>query len=95
MKQIRILILIKTGWRELRRMTRPKLIAPLRIGSMTVEEEKIVNIASYFILFMFLLVVGTFLMTLFVPDLMTALTATASCINNIGPGLAGVGSMEH
>ncbi len=95
MKQIRILILIKTGWRELRRLTRPKLIAPLRVGSMTVEEDKIINIVAYFILFMLLFALGSFLMTLFVPDLVTAFASTAACINNIGPGLNGVGSIEH
>ena len=95
MKQIRMLILIKTGWRELRRMTRPKLIAPLRLGTMTVEEDKIINIASFASLFILLFAAGTFLMTLFVPDLETALSATAACIHNIGPGLSGVGSIEH
>lgn len=95
MKQIRILILIKAGWRELRKLTRPKLIAPLRMGKMAVEEEKITNIASFFILFMMLFVVGTLLMTFFVPDFVTALSSTAACINNIGPGLNGVSSIEH
>ncbi|MCP4570216.1 MAG: TrkH family potassium uptake protein [FCB group bacterium] len=94
-KQVRIMILIKAGWRELRKLTRPKLVAPLRVGKMTIEEEKISNIASFFILFMMLFVVGTLLMTLFVPDFVTAISSTAACINNIGPGLNGVGSIEH
>jgi len=94
-KQIRIMILIKTGWRELRKLTRPKLIAPLRVGTEPLEEDKITNIASFFILFILLFVAGTVLMTLFVPDLITSISATASCINNIGPGLNGVGSVEH
>lgn len=95
MKQIRMLILMKTGWRELRRMSRPKLIAPLRIGNITMEEDKIINIASFAVLFLLLFVTGTLLLTLFIPDLETALSATAACINNIGPGLSGVGSIEH
>jgi trk system potassium uptake protein TrkH len=95
MKQIRMLILMKTGWRELRRMSRPKLIAPLRIGTITMEEDKIINIASFAVLFLLLFVTGTLLLTLFIPDLETALSATAACINNIGPGLSGVGSTEH
>ncbi len=95
MKQIRILILVKNGWRELRKLTRPNLIAPLRIGDMSVEETKIANIASFFILFMLLFAVASLIMTLFVPDLMTAISATVACINNIGPGLNGVGSIEN
>ncbi len=95
MKQIRVMILIKTGWRELRKLTLPRLVAPLKIGGQALEEQKITNIASFFILFMMLFVVGSILMTFFVPDLMTAISSTAACINNIGPGLNGVGSIEH
>lgn len=95
MKQIRILVLIKAGWRELRKLTQPRLVAPLKIGGEALEEPKIANIASFFILFMMLFVVGSILMTFFVPDLVTAISSTAACINNIGPGLNGVGSAEH
>ena len=34
-------------------------------------------------------------MTLFVPDLETAFTASIAAIGNIGPGLAGVGATEN
>jgi trk system potassium uptake protein TrkH len=95
MKQIRILVLIKAGWRELRKLTRPRLVAPLKIGGEALEEPKIANIMAFFILFMMLFVAGSILMTLFVPDFMTAIGSTAACINNIGPGLNGVGSIEH
>ncbi len=94
-KQIRMLVLIKAGWRELRKLTQPRLIAPLRIGDMTIEEHRIANIAAFFILFMLLFVVGSVLMTFFIPDLITSAAATAACINNIGPGLSAVGSVEH
>ncbi len=95
MKQVRVLILIKAGWRELRRLTRPRLIAPLRMGGVTVEEDKIANIAAFFILFILLFVAASLLMTMFVPDLLTSISATAACINNIGPGLNGVGAIEN
>ncbi len=95
MKQIRIMVLVKAGWRELRLLTQPKLIAPLRIGETPLEENKIANITMFFILFMLLFVVSALLLTFYVPDLMTAISASASCINNIGPGLNGVGSVEH
>ena len=95
MKQIRILILVKNGWRELKKLTRPNLIAPLKLGDMTIEEHRIANIASFFILFMLLFGAASLIMTLFVPDLVTAISSTSACINNIGPGLNGVGTIEH
>ena len=95
MKQIRILVLIKAGWRELRKLTQPRLVAPLKIGGEALEESKIANIAAFFILFMMLFAASSLLLTLFIPDLITAAAATAACINNIGPGLAAVGSVEN
>jgi len=95
MKQIRVLVLIKAGWRELRKLTQPRLVAPLKIGGEALEESKIANIAAFFILFMILFAASSLLLTLFIPDLITAAAATAACINNIGPGLAAVGSVEN
>ncbi len=94
-KQIRILVLIKAGWRELRKLTRPRLVAPLKVGPTALDEQKIGNIAAFFILFMMLFVLASILMSIFMPDLITSISATAACINNIGPGLSGVGSVEH
>jgi trk system potassium uptake protein TrkH len=95
MKMIRIIITTKTGWRILRKLTKPKLISPVRLGEQAIDENTVTNIVSYFILFMILFVIGSLLMSLFIPDLVTSATAVAACINNIGPGLNGVGSIEH
>lgn len=95
MKMVRIMVVLKAAGRELRKMSKPRLIAPLKIGGVTVEEVKVINILTFFILFMGLFVISALLLSLFVPDLVTAITATSATIGNIGPGLAGVGSMEH
>jgi trk system potassium uptake protein TrkH len=53
------------------------------------------NIVSFFILFLSLSILSSLLLTFFVPDLVTAFTAVVACLANIGPGLAGVGSIEN
>jgi trk system potassium uptake protein TrkH len=95
MKMVRIMVVLKTAGRELRKMSKPRLIAPLKIGDAAVNESTVINIAAFFILFMTLFVASALLLTLFVPDLVTAVTAAAATIGNIGPGLAGVGPTEH
>jgi len=95
MKIIRIMVVLKAGWRELIKMTKPHLVAPLKIGQASMEEDRVINIGGFFILFMTSFVVGTILMTMFVPDLTTAFSSVVATLGNIGPGLNGVGSTQN
>ena len=94
MKMIRVLINLKAGWREIIKMARPRIIRPVKVGGTPVEELRVGNIVSFFILFLALTIFSALLMTFFVPDLVTAFTSVVACLANIGPGLAGVGSIE-
>lgn len=91
MKMVRVKVILKTVWRELKTMISPHAIAPLKIGGMSMEEKQVVSIAAFFALYMATFVVGTCLMILFVPDLITALSAVIATLGNVGPGLNGVG----
>lgn len=93
-KVIRILITAKAGWRELRRIVRPRLVAPLKIAGEALPERMIANVIGFFVLFCALFVLGSLLMALFTDDLVTAVSAVAATIGNIGPGLAGVGATQ-
>ncbi len=95
MKMIRIMIVGRTAFNELRKLTQPRLVAPVKIGHETVDEPRIVNVTSFFILFVGLFIITAVLMTLFVPDLTTAIACSAATIGNIGPGLAGIGAAEN
>jgi trk system potassium uptake protein TrkH len=92
---IRVMVILKAGWRELKKMVRPHLMAPLKISGTSIEEERVVNIAAFFILFVSLFVLCALLMTLFTPDLVTAISASAATLGNIGPGLNGIGSTQN
>ncbi|MFC1572016.1 TrkH family potassium uptake protein [Candidatus Eisenbacteria bacterium] len=94
MKMIRILVVLKAAWRELKKVVRPHLISPLKIGRRAVPEDKVANILGFFLLFIGLFVVCSLVMTLFVPDMTTAVTSVAATIGNIGPGLSGIGSTQ-
>ena len=94
-KMIRIMIVGRVAFNELRKLTQPRLVAPVKIGNQTIDESRIINVVSFFILFVVLFLVTALLMTLFVPDLTTALVCSAATIANIGPGLAGIGAVEN
>jgi len=95
MKMVRIMIVFKVAINILRKLTQPKLVAPIKLGDQVVDDDRIINIVSFFILFTGLFVLTAILMTLFVPDLVTALACSIATIGNIGPGLAGVGAIEN
>jgi len=94
MKIIRIIVVLKTGWRELKKMVRPHLVAPLKVGGASMDEQRVLNIGAFFMLSMAVFVVCALIMTLFVPDLLTAVSTVVASLWNIGPGLNGVGSTQ-
>jgi trk system potassium uptake protein TrkH len=91
-KQIRLLLLIKQGMREITRLVHPSAQIPVRVGSKSVPSRVVEAVWGFFALYvasftaMYLLLASTGL------DLMTSFSAVAACINNLGPGLAGVGA---
>lgn len=95
MKMVRIMIVFKLAINILRKLTQPRLVAPIKIGDQVVDDDRIINIVSFFILFIGLFVITAILMTMFVPDLTTAFSCSIATIGNIGPGLAGVGAVEN
>ncbi|SDX99668.1 trk system potassium uptake protein TrkH [Allochromatium warmingii] len=90
-KVIRFLLLIKQGVREISRLIHPNAQIPVRIGGKTVDHRVVDAVWGFFSLYvasfsvMYLMLAATGL------DLVTAFSAVAACINNLGPGLATVG----
>lgn len=95
MKMIRVLLVVRVAWTVLRKIAQPRLVLPVKIGRQVIDDNQVVNVVAFFILFTSLFIVTGLLMTLFVPDLTTALTCSIATIGNIGPGLAGVGAVEN
>ena len=95
MKMIRVLMVGKIVMNELRKLTQPRLVSPVKVGDDSVDDRRIINVVSFVILFVALFIITGGLMLLFVPDLTTAVTCSIATIGNIGPGLAGVGAIEN
>lgn len=91
-KVIRFLLLIKQGMREIARLVHPNAQIPVRVGDKTIPPRVVEAVWGFFALYvasftlMYLLLAATGI------DLMTAFSAVAASINNLGPGLANVGA---
>jgi trk system potassium uptake protein TrkH len=91
-KVIRVLLLVKQGLREITRLVHPNAQIPVRIGDKTIDSRVVEAVWGFFALYvasftvMYLALASTGL------DLMTAFSAVAASMNNLGPGLSEVGA---
>jgi trk system potassium uptake protein TrkH len=92
MKVIRFLLLVKQGHRETMRLIHPNAQIPVKVGNKPMP-DRVVNaiwgffaayVGSFVVIMLFLMATGL--------DQITAFSAVAACMNNLGPGLGGVGT---
>ncbi|MDP6837590.1 MAG: potassium transporter TrkG [Planctomycetota bacterium] len=91
LKVIRLVIVAKAAITGVRRFIRPRAIHAVRVDGQAVDEASVASITGYFGLWILVFAAGTFVLTAFDLDLVSASTAVLATLNNIGPGLAKVG----
>ena len=92
MKVIRILLLLRQGFREMRRLLHPNALIPLKLGDRIVPEQVISAVWGFFALYIFTFGFLGLLLMFIGLDTVTAFSAVAATLNNLGPGLGEVGS---
>jgi trk system potassium uptake protein TrkH len=96
MKVVRVYIALKAAFKSILQAILPNAIMPLKVDSKPVSDTYVVRAAAYFIIYVFLFVLGTAVMTVTEnTDLVTAFAASVACLSNIGPGLGQVGAAEN
>jgi trk system potassium uptake protein TrkH len=95
MKNIRVFVLLKKVLREIRLFMQPQAVLKVKIGLEPVSQEVISHISAFFIVFVLVFAGGALAMTLFTPDLQTAVTSVIATLGNIGPGFGAVGAVQN
>jgi trk system potassium uptake protein TrkH len=90
-KVIRILLLVKQGMRELRRLVHPNAQIAVKIGKKVMSEKVIEAVWGFFAAYFAILALMVLLLMATGLDQETAFSAVAACLNNLGPGLGDVG----
>ncbi len=93
-KIMRIVVLLKNSYYELRRIIHPNAIIPVRFNNHSVDSKIVTNVLAFFMFYMIVFFISTIIFTLFEPDFSTAMGAVATSLGNIGPGLGSVGPAE-
>ena len=91
LKCARFLLLFKSAGRSIRKVLNPQSVRTVRVCGKTVEEKTVDGTATYFILYIGLLLGSFLLLSLDGFSFETNFTAALSCLNNVGPGLDAVG----
>jgi len=92
MKVIRALLLYKQGVREISRLIHPNALITVKVGGKSMAERVISSVWGFFALYVASFTFFLLLMMAMGMDQVTAFSAVAACINNLGPGLGDVGA---
>jgi trk system potassium uptake protein TrkH len=95
LKIARVIILLKSILRDIRRALHPRNYSAIRLEGKMVDDSVASGVGSYFALYMIMSIISVLLVSANELDFTTTVTAVAACINNIGPGLEMVGPMGN
>ena len=90
MKAVRTMLVVKQGVREMKQLIHPNAVIPLKVGQHRVEARVVSAVWSFVAMYLISFVVITLVMMACGLDSLSAFTATAASINNMGPGLGEV-----
>ena len=94
-KIMRIVLLMKNSYHELRRIVHPNAVIPVKFNNQIVEPKIITNVLAFFVLYIVIFGISTAIFSFMEPDLNSAMGAVATSLGNIGPGLGNVGPVEN
>lgn len=92
MKVVRIVLLGLQGVREVNRLVHPKAIFTIKLGSRAVPDRVVEAVWGFFSAYALVFVICMLILIATGLDNITAFSATAATLNNLGPGLGDVAS---
>ena len=90
MKVIRVELLFRQGRREIDSLLHPNAVLPIKLNKRPVTDNVINAVWGFFALYVISFTSLGLLMMMSGSDIVTAFSATAACLNNLGPGLGDV-----
>lgn len=90
-KIMRIILLLKNSYYELRRIIHPNAVIPVRFNKHSVDTKIIDNVLAFFMFYVSIFFISSIFLMIFIPDMATSMGAVASCMANVGPGMGNVG----
>ena len=90
-KIVRIILLIKNGLLEFKRRLHPKAVIPVMLNKQVISSTITYNLLAFIFLYLFVFTLGSIFLSFLGIDMLTSISAVASAVGNVGPGIADVG----
>lgn len=86
-KVIRFLLLIKQGLREIQQLMHPNALLPVKLNGQPISERVMSAVWGFFVLYIATFAILLLALMLFGLDELSAFSAVAATLNNLGPGV--------
>lgn len=94
-KCVRVWMLLKIAANQVFRIVHPKAVRMIRYNGRIVPAEVLASTQSMFVLYMVVFIVSSLALAWLGHDALTAISAVAATLGNVGPGLGSVGPVEN
>lgn len=94
-KVIRVVLLIKNCYFELKRLIHPRAVIPMRLNGKAVPQQLVNNVLAFIVFYLLIFLTGTVVMAALGLDMESSMGAVATALGNVGPGLGSVGPSEN
>jgi trk system potassium uptake protein TrkH len=89
-KVVRILVMFRLGMKEINKFIRPNAQISVKLNRASLSEKSLISVLGFFSLYAISFVIILMLLMFTGLDQVTAYSATAATMNNLGPGLVSV-----
>ena len=86
-KIFRLQILFRGVRLQIKKLTQPHAVFLMKFNKKTVTENTYTSIISFFFIYILLCILSSVILSFLGLDFLTALSASASAISNVGPGI--------
>ncbi len=95
LKVVRAYLVFKYIGSEFTRIIHPQAVVPTRVHGIAVQREVMMNVLSYFALYMVTILTGFLAITATGLDWASSLSAVISCLGGVGPGMGQLGPFDN
>jgi trk system potassium uptake protein TrkH len=94
-KCVRFFVLIKQASRELYQLVHPHAVVPVKLGGKAIPRDTLNGIWGLFFLYIGIFTLSSLALSFLGMDMLTSVSAAATALGNVGPGLGAIGPAEN
>ena len=95
MKVDRLVLALKVIRNRIKLQQHPNAVISTKTDGMVQPDSVLTLVLPFIVAYLILALMGTIVYAMFGCDIMTSLTASISCISNVGPGFGEIGSFDN